>query len=382
MKDDLMAFGERAAAGGSALSCCGPTPAPRSDDREIPGYRLCGYVASFLETPAGTVPVVKTRLERDDWLGTVAARSNLGRSDYKVVPGLYAVGHPSADSPVLVTANYKLSFDAVRRELSGIDAWILVVDTRGINVWCAAGKGTFSAEEVAEMVAKTGLSKVVSHRRVILPQLSANGITARDVKKLCGFRAEFGPIRASDLPGYIKNGLKADEEMRRISFTLKERLELTPVELSLTGKYLLWLLPALFILSGIGPDFFSFSQAGLKGVASWLALLSGVVAGAVVTPALLPWLPGRAFSLKGAIAGLACGLPLCVYYWHDLGFGSLFALLLWLTSVSSYLAMNFTGSTPYTTPTGVEYEMKRAIPAQAAAVALGLIVWLAAPFTG
>lgn len=275
-----------------------------------------------------------------------------------------------------------MSFDAVRRELFGVDAWILVADTRGINVWCAAGKGSFSAGEVAEMVMRTHLEKVVSHRKLILPQLCANGVTARDVNKLCGFNAEFGPIRASDLPRYIAAGLNADTAMRRITFTLKERLVLTPVELSLTSKPLLWLLPAIFFLSGIGPDVFSFAQADLRGIAAWIALFTGILAGAVLTPALLPWLPGRAFALKGAIAGLACGLPLCAFYWADFGVGTLGTLLLWVTAISSWLAMNFTGSTPYTTPTGVEHEMKRAIPAQAAAVIVGLVIWLAAPFTG
>jgi hypothetical protein len=382
MQDDLMAFGERAAGAVDDPCCSGPALAQKSDDRELPGYTLCGFVASFMETPAGPVPVVKTRLERPDHVGSFAARWNVGRSNYRVAPGLYAVGAPGDGSPVLVTANYKMSFDAVRRELLGVDAWILVADTHGINVWCAAGKGSFSAGEVAEMVTRTHLEKVVSHRKLILPQLCANGVTARDVKKLCGFKAEFGPIRASDLPRYITAGLKADAAMRRISFTLKERVELTPVELSLTSKPLLWLLPAIFFLSGIGPDVFSFSQADLRGIAAWVALFTGILAGAVLTPALLPWLPGRAFSLKGGIAGLACGLPLCAFYWADFGVGTLGTLLLWVTAISSWLAMNFTGSTPYTTPTGVEHEMKRAIPAQSAAIIVGLIIWLVAPFTG
>ena len=57
---------------------------------------------------------------------------------------------------MLVTANYKLSFDSLRFALATIDAWLLVTDTRGINVWCAAGKGTFSASEVCEVVRRSG----------------------------------------------------------------------------------------------------------------------------------------------------------------------------------------------------------------------------------
>lgn len=380
MKDDLMAFGESAA---RALGGPGGDGAPPTNrDREIPGYRLCGFVASFMETPVGRVPVVKTRLERGDRLGTLAVRCNLGRRDYKVAPGLYAVGTPCETSPVLVTANYKMSFDAVRRALPGLDAWVLVADTQGVNVWCAAGKGAFSAEEVAARARAARLSEVVTHRRVILPQLSASGVTARDVKRRCGFHAEFGPVRASDLPAYIARGAKAHAAMRRVSFTLIERLVLTPVEMSLAVKPLFWLLPALFLLSGLGPGVFSFSQAAVRGGAAWGALFTGVFAGAFMTPALLPWLPGRAFSVKGSLAGLGCGVPFGVYCRHDLGTFSLVALVLWVTAVSSHLAMNFTGATPYTSPSGVEYEMKRAIPAQAAAVALGLTLWLGAPFFG
>ncbi len=101
------------------------------------------------------------------------------RNNYKVTPGLYGLGAAEGDSPVLVTANYKLSFDALRRELAGSNVWILVVDTRGINVWCAAGKGTFSAEEIAYQVARAQLDQIVSHRELLLPQLSANGVAAQ-----------------------------------------------------------------------------------------------------------------------------------------------------------------------------------------------------------
>lgn len=67
---------------------------------------------------------------------------------YTIDPGLYALGNPDESSPVLVTANYKLTFDRLRQSLPKLDAWVLVLDTKGINVWCAAGKGTFGTGEV------------------------------------------------------------------------------------------------------------------------------------------------------------------------------------------------------------------------------------------
>ncbi len=94
----------------------------------------------WLDTPAGQIPRVGAKLTRRDWLGTLKARLGVGRMNYKIDPGLYAVASPTAKSPVFVTANYKLSFDHLRRHLGGLDAWLLVLDTKGINVWCAAGK--------------------------------------------------------------------------------------------------------------------------------------------------------------------------------------------------------------------------------------------------
>ena len=89
------------------------------------------------------MPRVATTASRRDLWGTIGARIGIIRRNYKIAPGLYAAGSPGPRSPVLVTANYKLSFDALRFCLGGVDAWLLVVDTRGINVWCAAGKGSF-----------------------------------------------------------------------------------------------------------------------------------------------------------------------------------------------------------------------------------------------
>jgi len=63
--------------------------------------------------------------------------------------GLYAIGNPVPDAPVFVSANYTLSFDALRSALDGIDVLSWFIDTKGINVWCAAGKGTFGTDELS-----------------------------------------------------------------------------------------------------------------------------------------------------------------------------------------------------------------------------------------
>jgi hypothetical protein len=310
----------------------------------------------------------------------VGARIGIIRRAYRVTPGLYAVGSPGPQSAVLVTANYKLSFDALRLELSGVDAWILVLDTRGINVWCAAGKGTFSTEEVIQSVNRYRLDRVVSHRQLVLPQLAASGVTAQEVKRECGFQVLFGPVRAADLPAYLQREKQCSEAMREVTFTLLERAVLIPVELFLLAKPLLIILGLVFLLSGIGPSLFSLTQALERGLILLTATMLGIAGGAILTPLLLPWLPCRQFWLKGVFSGLAAAFP----SWLLLGAGrsltEQLALTLWAVTVSSYLAMNFTGSTPFTSPSGVEYEMRRGIPTQIGAACLTVALWVGSPF--
>lgn len=362
--------------------CCGPPAGPPSSRHEKPGYNLCGFVEAFMDTPVGPVPLIKTRPALRDQLGTLKVRMDIGRDNYKVAPGLYAFGRPDADAPVLVTANYKLSFDHLRSQLDGVDAWLLVLDTRGINVWCAAGKGTFGTQEVINRVHRTGLNQVVNHRKLILPQLCASGVAARQVKKGCGFEVIWGPIRASDLPAFLAAGCVAEENMRRVTFTLGERMVLVPVELTLARKPLLWAVLVIFLLSGVGPHFFSFSAAWERGILAAVFCLAGIVAGCVVVPFLLPWIPGRAFAFKGTLAGLAAGLmvmPVATASAYVTGLSAA-ALVSLAAVVSSYSAMNYTGTTPFTSPTGVEKEMRRAIPLQLAAVLMTAGLWIGAAF--
>ncbi len=218
--------------------CCGPKPAPRSHPLEKPGYRIMSFVEDFISTANGPVPRVKTDLDFLDRMGTILVRLGINRNNYKVSPGLYALGRPDADSVVLVTANYKLSFDTLRTELSGLNAWLLVLDTRGVNVWCAAGKKNFSSEEVIRQAKRNNLEKIVSHRKLILPQLAATGVSALKVKKGCGFEVIWGPIRAKDIKPFLAAGFKAEKPMRQVTFRMSERLVLTPVEISQTLKYL------------------------------------------------------------------------------------------------------------------------------------------------
>ena len=360
--------------------CCGTPPPPPSSPNERAGYALLHFVDDFLDTPVGPVPRVKTDLSLKDHIGTIAVRWAINRKDYKIAPGLYAVGSPDRNAPVLVTANYKLTFDVLRKHIGTLNAWILVLDTRGINVWCAAGKDLFSTAEVNQRVQLSGLEKVVGHQQLILPQLAATGVCAQEVKRGSGFKVVWGPIRANDINGFFENSLKADERMRRVTFDFMERMAVVPVELTHLLKPTLWMLVGIFLLSGIGSNIFSLAAAWPRGLMATLAYAAGILAGAVIAPTLLPWIPGRSFALKGAITGICCGIVVLLIFHLKLQLWDSLAVMLYTTAVSSYLAMNFTGSTPFTSPSGVEKEMRKAIPLQALAGLTTVAAWIGSAF--
>lgn len=361
-------------------SCCCPTVDVPNDDynkyRRIPGSD------ASVNSAAGGIPQVPTRLSMIDIFAGWMVRWSFRRMDYRVKPGLYAVGTPNAESEILVTANYKMSLDSLRRQLGGRHLWLLVLDTKGVNVWCAAGKGTFGTEELVSRIEKTELKKIVSHRKLILPQLGAPGIAAHDVARRSGFKVIYGPVRAADLPACLDNRMKVLPEMRRVSFPLRDRLVLVPIELVATFKYALALVIILFLLSAAQRG--GFGLAVMDGLHIVALLAVAIFAGVLLTPALLPWIPGRTFAAKGAWTGLvmASATVVCV-----LTGGGLFANWLmasgWfmiIPAIASFLAMNFTGASTYTSLSGVRAEMRIAVPLQVGTGLAGLGLWLGGLF--
>ena len=332
----------------------------------------------------GPVPQVSSSLLPADHWGTFKARWGIGRMNYKVDPGLYALGCPDDHAPVLVTANYKMSFDKLRGALPGRDAWLLVLDTRGINVWCAAGKGTFGTMELVGRIGSSGLAHVVSHREMILPQLAGPGVSAHQVKKMSGFRVIYGPIRAGDLPAFLDGGFEATPDMRLKTFTTWERTVLIPLEIVSGLKGGLVAISIVFILSYLGKLGEGWTNALNHGLFSALAILMAIVAGAVLTPLLLPWLPGRAFSMKGLGPGIAVWILLMALQLNDLitwaGRFEMLAWLLLIPALSAFLAMNFTGASTYTSLSGVRKEMRYALPMQIAAGIVGFVLWIGSQF--
>lgn len=322
-------------------------------------------------SPPVSVHSTSSKLTTADLWDHFLARIGWKRSEHRVEPGLYALGSPTPESPVLVTANYTLSFDALRSELTDMDAYILVLDTRGINVWCAAGKGTFGTEEVARRVFSSGLKNVVKHRKLILPQLGAPGVAAHVVKQQTGFQVEYGPVRAADLPAYLKTHA-ASPEMRRVEFPLVERLVLIPVDLV---RMLPWML-----LAGLGGFL-------LGGWVIALAAVTVFLAGLVLFPVLLPWIPTRDFSSKGFLLGLLAAVPFVLISllgspdltWLQQVLTVLPFVLLMPAGVA-YFTLNFTGATTFTSRSGVRREISSYIPVMAWMAGIGILAMLVQVF--
>lgn len=338
------------------------------------------FVSGVVDTAFGQTPVVPAELTRADRLGAYRVRWGIGRYTYTVDPGLYAVGSPDDRSPVLVSANYKLSFDALRRNLVGRDAWILVLDTRGINVWCAAGKGTFGTEEVIKRIESAQLTFIVSHAVVVLPQLGAPGVNGPEVRRRTRFRVVYGPVRAADLPEFLDAGMRATPEMRRVRFTLRDRTVLLPVEIVNELKIAGMIAAAGVVLSGVGPGWYSLARVVERGPIAVVTVAAALLAGTALAPLLLPWLPGRMFSTKGALAGAltaAVGLALASAAGLALPLATLASVALFTIASASFGAMNFTGTSTFTSLHGVEKEMAAAMPWQLSGAVVATVLWIA-----
>jgi acetyl-CoA decarbonylase/synthase complex subunit gamma len=109
-------------------------------------------------------------------------------------------------------------------------------------------------------------------------------------------------------------------------------------------------------------------------------ILLAYLAGTLFAPALLPWLPGRSFSFKGFSLGVVFFAgsrfllgpgesPIEIFSWAFL-----------MPAIASFLAMNFTGATTYTSLSGVMKEMRLAVPLQIAGAVIGAGLWIAARF--
>jgi len=139
---------------------------------------------------------------------------------------LIKIGKPDRNSPVLLTGNYHLTVLKVKRALKGQNVFLLVANSRGINVWCAAAGGHFTHHDVISALKLSGIENLVDHRAIILPQLAACGIEAKVIDQRTSWKVKWGPVYIENFPAYLKNGQKKTASMSVVRFPLRERIEM------------------------------------------------------------------------------------------------------------------------------------------------------------
>lgn len=332
------------------------------------------WVEGFIGTSVGPIRRIRTALTSKDNFDNLKVRWGINRYSYTVSPGLYAVGYPNQNAPVIVTANYKLTFDTLRKELAGQNLWILVLDTKGINVWCAAGKGTFGTGELINRINKTKLEQVVSHRKIILPQLGAPGVASQKVTQNTGFKVIFGPVRAKDIPAFLANGCNATNEMRTVRFDFNDRFVLTPMEIVPGLKFFLIPVILLLVFNVINHGSFDLKSV-INTFFNIIPYVGAFLMGTFFVPVLLPYIPFRSFALKGLVLGALWTLVYVKFhsaFMFSDNYLILIGNILLLLSISTYLALNFTGSSTYTSLSGTVKETIIAVPSVVVASIAGV----------
>ncbi len=226
-----------------------------------------------------------------DWLAEIV------ETGFRLVPfrtrtGVRAVGRPDRSSPVLLTGNYDLTVRRVLRALRGLDAWLVVADSHGVNVWCAASGGHLGTHQVVTALKVARLESRVVHRQVVVPQLAATGIEAKEVRRRTGWIVRFGPADAKDIQTYLAANHEKTEAMRLVRFGLRERLEMaaawaTPISLGAVAIGWRHLGGALALVWGLavavflGYDRLPFGERGRQVATAAVAAASVLIALAV-----------------------------------------------------------------------------------------------------
>ena len=160
--------------------------------------------------------------------------------------GYQEIGNPDKDSPVLLTCNFHLTILRLKKATRGLNYHLLVANSKGINVWCAATGDSLNNHSVISVIKTSGIENKVNHKKIILPQLAAPGIESKVIQKNVGWRIIWGPVDAKDIPAFFELNYKKTDEMKQIEFRFIQRIEMA----------IMWIfLAALVIMPIWGPLF-------------------------------------------------------------------------------------------------------------------------------
>jgi acetyl-CoA decarbonylase/synthase complex subunit gamma len=122
-----------------------------------------------------------------------------------VTEGIYEIGGPDENSPVLVTTNFSLTYFIVSGEIEGsrVPSWLLIMDTEGLSVMTAWAAGKFAGDAVGMFVKKCGIADKIAHKKIIIPGYAA-AISGEMEEELPDWEIAIGPRDASLIPKFLK----------------------------------------------------------------------------------------------------------------------------------------------------------------------------------
>ena len=164
-------------------------------------------LASMLVAKYGGI-VVLSDLEGHTLFPLLLERMNIYTDPQRpmaTTEGIYEIGGPGENSPVLITSNFSLTYFIVSGEIEGsrIPSWLLVKDTEGLSVMTAWAAGKFGADVIAPFVKKCGIADKVKHRKLIIPGYAAV-ISGELEEELPDWQVLIGPREAGHIPAYIR----------------------------------------------------------------------------------------------------------------------------------------------------------------------------------
>lgn len=310
-----------------------------------------------------------------------------GQVDHVAIePGIYASGQTRPESPILVTSNYEYTYIKVMCDLAkgNIHAWVLCVDSRGINVWCAARGGDFGNKQLVEAVQATGIENVTGSKVLILPQLAAGGIEAPKLPKISAsfpFTVKFGPVWSKDLPEYLASKpARKPESMKLARFTMQNRLVAGFTHFAFSVRKIFLLPTILLIAASLGLLSFWAGSAWILRftIELWFSLLiTNLILLAIAYPITRFT---RNFIVKGLFLGVLnaflVGLLMMLLFPHAF-------LLSWNTAFDFWVAffstMSFSGYTMDTSPREIDSQYLRFQVLNVTFLVLGIILSVVGP---
>lgn len=262
---------------------------------------------------------------------------------FSVRPGYYFTGQKDENSPLLVTCNNFLTVFLLARRIAGRSVRLLIINTNGINVWCAAGEGKFSAAEIIDKAMRVRLLKEGQKTDMILPKLCLSGVRLSDLRK-AGIRPIIGPMYAKDVPEYLDKGEFDDRINDRFQFRLQSR-SFTALP---TAVQFFYYFLGVYVLT-----FWTLSSTVIW-VATGLAFLY---------PVLFPFLPGKQFAVKGISLGLIASiLPAVFFYTGSFNLEHFLFWILFIIATLIFIGLSYTGNSPISNHALVKKETVRFLP--------------------